>query len=203
MATAGDLIDLATSELGDPGNAVWGRTKLLGYLNDGLKQLAFYRPAEFVAHSTVTLVAGAKQTLPDNVVGIVSPICNLDATGLVRGRAIRLVQKPLLDAAAPNWQFADAGETRQIVLAPDPGNEFYVSPPAIDGAKIELQCEVNPEVVAQGTTLKVDAKWHPSLVNYVIFRALAEDADYGADDGRAARFYELFLSVVKVPDAAT
>ncbi|MFM1891827.1 MAG: Serratia phage Parlo, partial [Pseudomonadota bacterium] len=76
MATAADLIDLATGLLEDPGNDVWGRTELLEYLNDGLKALAAKRPDEFVTTAVVTLVEGPRQSLPDAYVALLRPLSN-------------------------------------------------------------------------------------------------------------------------------
>jgi hypothetical protein len=198
VTTAADLIDLATGLLEDPGNDVWGRTELLGYLNDGLKYLASKRPAEFVASEVVELAEGSKQSLPAGSIAVVRPICNMDGTGTVRGRSIRFVDLNLLDASSPTWRTTSPGETRQLALSPDPRSEFWVSPPADAGSKIELMVERDPVVHTQGTTLEVDAKWHPALINYMVSRALSKDSEY-AQDGKAAAFLQVFMNQVEPP----
>lgn len=199
MTTAAALIDLATGLLEDPGNDVWGRTELLGYLNDALKALAEKLPGEFVQIAVLTLAAGTKQTVPAGTVGIIRPVGNIDATETVRGRVIRPVDKALLDAGAPSWMTATPGVTRQLAISPSSDSDFWVSPPAVAGAKIEAEVEVDPTVASQSSTLEVDAKYHPALVDYVVFRALSKDSEY-AVDGKAAAFFEKFLNAVS-PDA--
>jgi len=198
MATAADLIDLATGLLEDPANDVWGRTELLEYLNDGLKALAAKRPDEFVVTAVVTLAEGPKQSLPSDYVALLRPLSNIDNAETTRGRAIRLVPKELLDNASPGWMLAPQSTTREVALSPDQSSEFWVYPPAVAGAKLELEVERNPSVMTQGSAVPVNAKFHPALVDYVVFRALSKDSEY-AVDGKAGAFYQSFMNHIGGP----
>lgn len=199
MTAVVDLIDVVSGLLVDPGNDNWPVATLVEYLNDGLRTLAKYAPAQFYEYTTLTLVDGAKQTLPATAVRIVSPGFSLDGSGN-RVRSIRLVDKDLLDAASPTWQAAAIGVTRQLALSPGNTNEYWVSPPGVAGATIEAQVEAVPATLTQSSSIPVDAMYEPALVDYVLFRAYSQDAEYAAQDGRASLHYQRFMSVVAPPD---
>lgn len=193
MATAADLIDSATVLLGDPGNDVWGRTELLGYLNDGLKVVATKVPDQFTATIVVTLASGPKQTLPAGVDRMIMPVCNIDNAETTRGRAVRMIDKWMLDAQSPGWMGSTPGTTREVAYRPEVPHEFWVSPPANGGSKLEVQVAKDPTVHSQGTVVEVDAVYHPALIDYMVYRALSKDVEYAAD-GKAASFYQSFMN---------
>lgn len=199
-STASELLDTVSRELEDPSNDTWGRYELLNFLNDGLRALAAIRPEEFVTTGVYQLEPGARQTIPLGVLSLFRPVCNTNATGSVRGRAIRQVTVESLDSASPNWRAATPGAVIRECAIPDiTALEYWVSPPAQGGNYIELYVSKAPEILLNGSAIPCSPDYYPALIDYVVYRALAKDSEYGAQDGRAENFYKKFLNLVAPP----
>lgn len=198
--TASDLLDTVSRELEDPSNDTWGRFELLNFLNDAVRALAALRPEEFVTTGIYQLVAGARQTVPLGVLSLYRPVCNTNSNGTTRGRSIRQVSIEALDAAAPNWRAATpTSVVRECAIPEETSLEYWVSPPSSGGNYVELYVSKAPEILLNGAPLPCSPDYYPALIDYVIYRALAKDSEYGAQDGRAENFYKKFMLLAAPP----
>lgn len=202
-STASELLDTVSRELEDPSNDTWGRFELLLFLNDGLRALASFRPGEFTGSAIFPLAAGARQTVSQGVMAIYRALGNTNIDGSVRGRAIRTVLIDSLDAASPNWRNATPSATiRECAIPPDQSVEYWVNPPAVGGGYIELLVAQAPQTMLNASPVPCSPEYYPALVDYTVYRALAKDAEYGAQDGRAQSFYAKFLALAAPPQPA-
>jgi hypothetical protein len=62
--TAQSIIRRAVETLQDSTSIRWPINELVRYLNDGQREVVLYRPDAMVTSSTVTCVAGTKQSTP-------------------------------------------------------------------------------------------------------------------------------------------
>ena len=62
--SAQSTIRRAVDILQDNSSVRWPVDELVRYLNDGQREVALYRPDALVTNSTITLVAGSRQSLP-------------------------------------------------------------------------------------------------------------------------------------------
>lgn len=61
---ASAIINKAANQLTDSTNVRWTRVELLGWLNDGQRQIVLMTPASTNKVQTVQLVAGTRQSIP-------------------------------------------------------------------------------------------------------------------------------------------
>jgi len=75
---------------------------------------------------------------------------------------------------------------------------FYVYPPA-QSATTELVYSSVPMPHADSTgTIKLDDRYAPAILDYMLYRAYQKDADYAANDQRSQTAYQTFLNSLGV-----
>lgn len=194
----------------DTTNIRWPTSELLGYLNDGQREIVLYKPnAALSPPVAFSLVTGSKQSLPgvDNSnpaiaaahgVGLilVDVIRNM-GSGATPGRAIRVVSREVLDAQVPDWHTLTGAAVQHYTYSPMDPKHFYVYPAAAGTLYIELIYGREPVVVAAvGNNITLDDIWIPALVNYICYRAYSKDAEYAANAQAAASYYQQFLALM-------
>jgi hypothetical protein len=123
--TAATLIDRSAIILQDATNVRWPRPELLGWLNDGERELVLHKPNAYIKHVPVVLVLGSKQTLPVDAVSLI------DIPRNVNGPAVRVVSREILDAQSPGWHTSTpAAAIKHYAYSPLDPKTFYVYPPA-------------------------------------------------------------------------
>lgn len=196
-----DIISRARVLLGDEVTPYrWADAELVNWINDGCGLIALARPDSAMVNATMTLAAGTKQSI-----AALNP-AGLRLIDVVRnapnGRAIRLTTRDMLDATDPNWHAATAGPTRSYVFDNRDPKTFYVSPPAVAAAQVEIRYSRNPVVITTaqlGTVdLTPDDVFLDPLLNYVMSRALSKDAEAAMNVALAAGYREAFEGVLGI-----
>ena len=76
---------------------------------------------------------------------------------------------------------------------------FYVYPPAVNGAKLEILYAKQPaEITATSQTLGLLDIYAEPLFNYVLFRAYSKDAEFGANAALAQGYLSLFTNLLGI-----
>lgn len=204
------ILKRVVDQLMDATNVRWSAAELVRYLNDGQKEILIYRPDATGTTLTVNLAAGAKQMLPEGAFKLLDVVRNTGGTKA----AVRKIDQKLLDAQLPEWY---NGSTSTVVKhymydVRDP-RVFYVYPPAAVGAAIEVFYSVYPTAIAEPavgaayTTVSGDISvndfYSNALIDYVLFRAFAKDAEFGGNAARAQAHYAAFQNGVGVEASAT
>lgn len=223
-ATIGDIVTRADVILQD-NNVRWPASELLYWLNDAYRAIVMLRPDANMMSGTFVCAAGTRQELDKETGGFPTA---LRLRAVVRNmattsskRAIRLVQRSVLDDQRPGWH----GETGTVDIQHyiyDPLNpkEFYVYPPATSLAEVEVVYSSVPtqhkigdngiatEADIKGSTvvIRLDDIYVNPILDYVLYRAYAKDAEYAANAQRAQGHYAAFTSALGASteaDAAT
>jgi len=188
---ASTIIDRASGLLQDPTNVRWSRAEHLTHLNAGQRALVLFKPNAYTKSALVTLVAGTKQSLPDEAAGLID-IPRNDA-----GPAITVSDRKLMDAQNPNWHAATASATvKHYFYNALDVRRFYVYPPAIAGSKVEAVYPATPPNIAENAVILVDDIYEDALLNYVMFRAYSKDTEYAASANMAALYYGAFKELL-------
>lgn len=189
---AKDIIWAAQDQLKDLAGDRWPARDLVSHLNDGQRDIVVLRPdavAKTVAHA---LVAGPRQVVPADCSRLIDIPRN---TG---GRALRQVARKLLDASDPSWYTRQGTKALQhFMLDPREPKVFWVYPPAMVGASVDVDYAPLPQDVAAPSgdgwasvagdvNLPDDMK--NALIHFVLFRAYGKDAEVGNADLAAAHF---------------
>ena len=195
---ASDIISRAQIVLNDAGGVRWTDTELLKWISDGQRVIALVRPDSVSENTARTLVAGTKQTIPADGMRLLDVIRNLTLIG-GPDRAVRMVDRETLDAQNANWHLATAGKTMNFVYDNRDPLHFYVYPPAVNGAKLEILYAKQPaEITATSQTLGLLDIYAEPLFNYVLFRAYSKDAEFGANAALAQGYLSLFTNLLGI-----
>lgn len=202
--TAQSVIRRAAETLQDLTAVRWTTAELVRYLNDGQREMLVFRPDVFASVTTLTLSAGAKQTLPATAAKLLA--VNRNAAAASNQQAVRIVNRQLLDSQVPNWYAAPAAVSIiHYMYDPVTPREFYVYPPATTLSQLEVSVAVYPTDIAEpssGTYVAVSGNigvpdiLANALVNYVIARAYMKDSEQAGNVVRAQAHYGMFSSAL-------
>lgn len=207
--TVNSVIDRAQITLQDTTGVRWPVTaELVSWVNDAQREVSLMKPDASAVNATITLVAGTKQDIPSAGNRLLKVVRNMsDATGSATGkRAVRLVDREVLDSQTPNWHDAtlsastDAAHTtivKHYVYDEANPRNFYVYP-GVDGTSsfLEIIYSANPSIVSEGGDLSIPDIYANAVLNYVLYMAYMKDADFAANAQRAQTHYQLFSSSV-------
>ena len=171
----------------------WSNDELLSWLNAGQRELVEKKPEVNTKVATVQLAAGTRQTLPDDGVQFFRLLRNTDSAGSVPGEAVRTVDYSALEGVNLLWHAATAAtEVTDAAFRPSDPTHYYVYPPADGSGFVDIEYGALLPDCTLGGTLNARDVWQPSLLNYVLYRAYAKDAEYAANAQLAASYYEAF-----------
>lgn len=207
----------------NPQFARWDQTTLVHFLSDGQRVIAKYLPSACARVDTIQLEVGTRQSIDTvpfarvqgaggggNFHGnrlVLAPIRNMGEDGLTPGRAVRVVDRIVLDQADPDWHTRSGKAVSQIVYDSQTPKIFYVSPgvPAGTSVWLEMAWLPDPQPIplsgkdysASGSDpelLSIDDKYLDDLVNYVIARAYLRDSEAPSSAALASAFSNLFVA---------
>lgn len=196
--TAQSIIRRAGDVLMDTTAVRWQASELVRWLNDAQREIVVVRKDATSRTTTVTLAAGPRQNLDDMSLtpapaALIGVSRNM-ATASTKG-AVRIVDRRLMDAQVPGWYgAAGAISIRHYMFDPREPRVFYVDPPALATAQLEVTYSglpVEVPVPADGTSyasvvgnLSVPDIYANAVLDYVMYRAYNKDAEFA---GNAAR----------------
>lgn len=198
IVRAGDLLQDVT-------NIRWTQDELLRWLNDGQREIVLQRPEASAVNASVLLVSGTKQTLPALGLRLLDLPRNMGVGGSTPGRAIRLVQREVLDAQLPDWHSSTASvPVKHFMFDERNPRNYYVYPPvpASPTAYAEAIYSTAPTDCTLGGNLNLDDIYGNVILDYVLYRAYSKDAEYAANGQRAVAYYQVFASALGIKDAA-
>ncbi|MGB0662790.1 MAG: DUF6682 family protein [Pontibacterium sp.] len=201
MASVKDVVSRARTILNDEQLTRWSNDELLGWLNEAYAVLVQAAPSACSVNQSLSLVAGAKQSLPQGGLRLLDVIRNLHSQSNLRG--ISVISRSDLNAARPNW-YAEEQELsiENFVFDELDPTHFYVYPPAQEGAEVEAIFLKQPSLhegdyeTVKDDLLVVNHSLAPAITDYILFRAFSKDADHVANANRAALHANAFSTAV-------
>jgi hypothetical protein len=202
MATTqvNSILSRAATLIQDATNVRWPQDELLGWLNDGQREVVLHKPEASVKNTSVSLTSGStKQTIPSDGILLLDVTRNMGAAGTTAGNAIRLTTREVLDAQKPTWH-SDAnalGYVQHYIYDPRDPKTFYVYPKAPSGAWFaEVVYSAAPTDCEAGNTIQIDDIYANALLDYVLYRAYSKDAEYAANAALAVAHYQAFANAI-------
>lgn len=193
--TAGDIInDRVRVTLIDRDGVRWSDEELMSYLNDGINETVRLMPRSYSTSRSVPLVSGTLQSLPEDGITFIDIIANSDADGNP-GRAIRMIDRGILDVENPDWHLATGVSVVKHAMFDDRNpQQFMVHPPSDGTGHVRLTMSIEPPVITSlEDVIPLESTWTPVLVNYVLHRAYAKDAEYASNGNLSTGYYEAYL----------
>lgn len=210
--TAQSVIRRVVDTLQDITSVRWPINELVRYLNDGQREVILNRPDAMVTNATLTCVAGSKQTLPSGGAKLIEVVRNA-AAGSTK-RAIRMINREILDAQTPNWHnLTGAIEALHFMYDPRDPRVFYVYPPALTTTQLDIVYSAYPADVtepADGSdytdvtgNISLPDIYSNVLQDYILYRAYSKDSEYAGNAQRAQNHYTAFSNALGVEVQAT
>lgn len=200
---ASKIVNDAEDALSDSTNATWTATRLLKWLNLGQREAFILKPDISVSNAVTSsaLTEGTKQEISSDGTQFVKLTRNYGTDGATVGDAITYVDMDVMDRIIPTWHTDTGSATVQHYLFdPKDPKHYYVYPPqpSSDQGYVELVEYVTPDdVSAIGNAITIDDVYESVLLDYILFRAYAEDAAhslYGAQ--RSVEYWNKFVEAL-------
>ena len=178
--------------------------ELVLWINDAQREIALLKPDASATNTTITLATGTKQDIPSGGNRLLKVVRNMSAASNGTGkRAVRLVDREVLDAQTPDWHDpAVSGDAAHSAIVKhyvyDEANprNFYVYPGVSGSAYLEIIYSSNPVAVAQADNLSIPDIYANAIMNYVLYMAYMKDAEYAGNAQRASSHFQLFTASV-------
>jgi len=197
-----EVFDRVYRVLQDDSMIRWLPTETLQWITDGQRVIVLVRPDSCMKNTTLDLVEGSRQTIPDDGLRL------LDIVRNIGGRSVRLVDREILDASDPAWHTRKGSPViRNYAYDNRDPKTFYVSPPAMKPdpklippkATLEIMYSVLPVPVTDAADdLTVSDIYMDPLVNYVLFRSYTKEAQFAQNAQLAATYLQTFMSMLGV-----
>lgn len=181
----------------------WTEPEMLMWISDGRRELASYLPAVFSKSATVIidLDPGAFQQIstPSSAYAITAITHNVGANG-VPGKAIRETSRELVDSFASGWINETGVRVQNWMRDVSNPIAFWVFP-AVPGGKVSATLRLSPPDVSAMTeeALPFEQYLNP-LVNYVMHRLYAKDAEVAQNAALSSAYLQLFVNAVSVKE---
>lgn len=203
---AKDVMLQASTVLQDTGAIHWTPPELLGYLNEGVREIVAIKPNANSQTITLNLVAGPKQALAANHTILSRVIRNIPSNLPIRV----LDRRETLDNMIPGWMntatLAYALNVSYVIHDLTDPRTFFVAPGALVNTQVEAVVGVMPaDISAPANPLNVDAYtanvslpdvYRNALIDFVLYRAFSKDAGNPGAAQRAQAHKQLFDAAV-------
>lgn len=202
--TAKAILDKASTQLIDIAGVRWTRAELLGWLNDGLRQIVTIQPNATNTVTAVKLVTGTRQSLPSDGWLLLSINRNMGTTGTTPGRAVRIISRELLNAFNPDWHTDTASAvTKNYIYDLADQTAFFVYPPSTGTNYLEINYSKQPaDLTLETQVIPIFDIYQTALVDYILYRACSKDAEYAPGLALAQGYLTTFTAAVGAKEGA-
>lgn len=215
--SAASIVRRVTDLIMDNTSVRWPVNELVRYLNDGQREIMIVRPDAINKTATVNLVAGTRQNL-DSMGLSPAPIKLIEITRNMAAsslkKAVRPVERRLLDAQTPEWHnLPGTVNILHSMFDPRDPKTFYVFPPALPSAQLEVNYSGMPPDVAEPApgalfgdvvgNLGVPDIYGNVILDYILYRAYSKDSEFAGNAARAASHYAAFSASLGMEIKAT
>ena len=203
--TVQSVIDRAQTVLQDTTGVRWPVVaELVLWINDAQREVALLKPDASAVNATVTLATGTKQAIPSTGNRLLGVVRNMSAaSGGTGKRAVRLVDRAVLDSQTPDWHdptvtgsAAHTAVVKHFIYDETNPRNFYVYPGVAGNAYLEILYSSNPVTVAQSGNLSIPDIFANAIMNYVLYMAYMKDAEFAGNAQRASSHFQLFTTSV-------
>jgi len=206
MAVASAIMARARRIIQDERSVRWPLPELCDWINDGLREMRIHKPALFGRTVTLPLAAGTRQELPAQYERILRVISNArtPASDRLPRTTVTVVDQALLSTTKPDWhddRFRKQQAKHLMFDESDP-RAYYVYP-ANNGTGAITVVAVQPHTPiaatgpadalgSYGAALPVEDVYANALVDYLLYRSYAKDAQFSANAERAILYFSQF-----------
>lgn len=196
IVTSNEILTRVNKLLNDPDFTRWPKGELLNYLNDAQRAIVLRRPDSYTADiDDFACVEGTKQSLPADALKLI------DVTRNESGKAIRgPYNRQVLDDNYDTW-YAGKTATEVALYIYDERNPktFYVYPGVVAGINLTLVYSKAPASISvedndTGEVIALDDIYVNAIIEWILYRSYAKDAEYAADPNKSQMHMNAFRS---------
>lgn len=188
-----ELIQGLSFILNDQSEVTYPRPDLISAINNGCRMVALMRPDSSSKIANVKLVAGAKQSLPDEALRLFDS-CYCDK------RPIEMINRKDLDRLVPDWmQTEESDQITEVMYDERVPHTFYTYPPAVADTEIELSYSIMPARVNEiDDDFPLIDKYVPPVMEWVLYLMFSRDSENSQNQQRAADHRQQFYNILQV-----
>lgn len=180
----------------DPSLRRWEDEELILWTDDAQRAVAVARPDSSPSQRVVTLAAGTKQDTPADCFKLMDVVRNVASDGVTPGRAIRLIEREVLDQFDPGWHTGTKkNEVRHFTVDDRAPTTYFVYPPVLAGTKIEVLLSQKPATVdAMTDDLSLSDMYFDPMIDWVLYRAYGKDTEFTSNPAQQAMYLSSFAN---------
>lgn len=156
-----------------------------------LRKAVILRPDLFTEITTISCASGSLQQCPTDSVRL------MDVLNNSAGAAVKQVNQEVIDLMIPDWENLSPGPATNWMRYPRDPNRFYVYPPAVAAASLQIIYSKCPAVLSTSSTVPMQDVYMPVLVDGLCWLAEAIDAEH-VESGKAKMFKDSFTEALTV-----
>ena len=201
---ASAIINKVSKILLDQNNIKWPRAELLGYLNDGQRQIILIAPNSSNCTAVTALIAGTRQAIPADGWVLLDVYRNMGVSGTTPGRAIRIISKEIIDSFNPDWHsdVPTVAATNYVYDGQDQ-TAFWLYPPSTGTGHVQLNyAKVPTDITLETQAISVNDILQTAIFDYILFRAYSKDAASPTSLQTAQGYWASFSSALGAKEKA-
>lgn len=191
----------------DPDGDAYPRTAIEDFIHEAETNIVNAKPEALNNIGVLVCVDGARQSISGQFTAAVNFLdahCNVDNSGVALG-AVRRVKMRELDAIRPNWrQAARTTAIREFMVDDREPLILHVNPPASAGARLQISYSSKPAPygnVDANTQTAVDELYLPMIMDWVMYRMLAKDAEGTPNFTKSQAYRKSFYDSLGIKEA--
>lgn len=213
--TARSALDRVGILANDTSARRWSLHTRFRWYNDGRREMALLKPSTFTTTAVLSLVSGSRQSLPALTNQLIRASRNVASAGPspLGLESIIMVAKADMDGQVPSWgdMSVFAAQKRVIHVMVDESDPlaYWCWPPNNGTGRIEAIVAQTPDTIPtpspsnqiasyESVVIDFDPIYFNAIVDYMLFKMYAEDAQQQENAARAAAHYQLFANALGV-----
>jgi hypothetical protein len=202
--TGTNIIDRAwikSNDTSGAGGVRWPAAEALKWLNDAQREIVNQLPKSNPVRVAAAMVSGTRQTLTG--LSLTTGLAVIDVVRNVGGRAITKRDRAWFDDQRPDWHTETAAASVHWMYDERDPKAFYLWPPAVNAASVELIYSALPtDLTALTDTITLDDIYANAMQFFVLFSFYSKDAVYTKSPQFAAQYWGLFMQSLGFRDKA-
>lgn len=197
LLSLGEMFSQIRRAIFDPDKRYWTNQEVLDGINDGRRVLYTMKPRVYEVTEAVTLIAGHRQTVPNDSTFLFAGIDNITAPSK---RGITPIDMELLTRVRPRWRTESrSNEIAHLMYVETRPTVFEVYPPAKPGTQIRISYARRPiELTLADLDTDVDTPVlllaeraeAGGLIDYATHRCLLKEADSSPEQAGRSEHYK-------------
>jgi len=183
-----DILDIIEEQTRDLDNVTWTLDDVVGYINEGVKNIIQRAPQANSKKEMITAVAGIEQSIPNDGVAIINIIATADDDDRV-GSIIHRVDVEQKDSYSPAWRNDRARSIAIEWMKRSSPTKFLLWPPLSDDTQVYAEYSYYPaDLTGAGDLIIIANEYNEPVRLWALYRTFSRDSQDTPSVKRAADY---------------